>query len=77
MITSYRDFYKPGEVIEETDSKAEALVARGRARFLDVEKAAPMNKEIGQPSIRNVCSVCGKGFGTARGMKSHMTRIHK
>lgn len=77
MKTSYRDFYKPGDIVEEDDGKANELVRLGRAEFIDVEEKAPVNKEFQTSSKGNICSDCGKGFASERGLKLHQAKTHK
>jgi len=74
MITEYRDLYKPGDVVDENPTKASQLVERGSAEYVDVVKEAPANKEVTDRK-GVICDICGKGF-TARGIKSHITRMH-
>lgn len=46
MKSSYRDVYKPGDVVDESDDKAAELVQLGRAEYVQVEEKAPVNKEV-------------------------------
>ncbi len=72
MLTSYRDFYQPGDIVEEDPAKAKELVDLGRAEYVDIEQEAPLNKEVGKPAV---CD-CGRGFASERGLKIHQGRAH-
>ncbi len=79
MKTSYRDSYKPGDIVEEDDDKANDLVRLGRAEFVNVEKKAPKNKEVQTTKSKEVfpCDACMKVFVNLRLLKSHKAKAHK
>jgi len=76
MLTSYRDFYQSGDVVEETKGKAAELVKLGRAEY--VVDAAPMNKEVQTAKVVVYkCEICDQTCASERGLKIHTTRLHK
>lgn len=77
MTTSYRHFYKPGDVVIESDTKADELISRGSAVLIGIEKEAPVNKEVVTERKVNECPHCNKGYATERSLKAHITRSHK
>lgn len=80
MKTSYREFYKPGDVVDEFDSKADELVRLGRAEYMKVEVTAPVNKEVDTMTYSSKgfeCDVCHRFFPSVRGLKLHSAKAHK
>lgn len=81
MLTTYRGFYKPGDVVNEDSEKAKQLVDLGRAEYIDVEKEAPRNKEARTarkvaPGRAFSCNACPRSFTSERGLKIHLKRLH-
>lgn len=80
MLTSYRDSYKPGDVVDEDNEKADELVNLGRASYVKVEVAAPLNKEVDTMTLSSKgfeCDVCHRFFPSVRGLKIHLSTKHK
>lgn len=79
MITSYRDFYKPGDMVIENDEKADQLIARGSAKLVEtIEEAAPKDKMVRtKKAITPTCPDCGKEYKSVKSLKLHKKKAHK